>query len=355
MGLGRHSGDTGTGPPNTTWLSRRKPGGKDRWMEIMRRNKTLKFGLLASIFILTPHLRPQEVVRGRSPVLRADVKMVLVPVTVTDRRGANVNGLEQKSFTVLDDKAPQTIVSFSTEDSPCSVGVVLDISGSMRNTLGAAKDVVQAFLNTTNSGDEFLLLTVSTQPAANPGFTTDIADLEQSIGTARPGGMTALIDTVYLGLNRMREARQPRRALLILSDGIDNQSRYSQSELLRVAIEANVQIYTIIFDTGAAGGSAGTVPFRPSMIAKPGDRGPERQGPEMLEKLSDRTGGLHFRVRNQAEAHEAVIKTGQALRSQYMIGYHAPDSSGSGKWHRVQVKLDRAQVQVYARTGYYAR
>jgi Ca-activated chloride channel family protein len=326
----------------------------------MKRNKISKLALVAGLLVLAPHLRAQETRRGplsvaRAAVLRADVNMVLVPVTVTDHRGASVNGLEQKSFTLLEDKVPQKIVSFSREDSPSSVGVVLDVSGSMRNTLGTAKDVVQAFLRTTNVEDEFLLLTVSTQPAVIPAFTTDIGDLEHSVGTARPGGMTALIDTVYLGLNRMKEARQPRRALLILSDGIDNQSRYSQSELLRVALEADVQIYTIIFDTGAAGGSSGAVPFRPSMVAKPGDRGPQQQGPEMLEKLSERTGGLHFHVHNHAEANEAVTNAGQALRNEYLIGYQPADSATSGKWHRIQVKLDRAQVQVHTRTGYYAR
>jgi Ca-activated chloride channel family protein len=323
----------------------------------MKRLNKIGFGLVAGVLMLIPNLRAQvEGALNRQVTLRADVNMILVPVTVTDRRAATVNGLEQKSFTVLDDKVPQKIVSFSSEDSPCSVGVVLDISGSMRNTLGAAKDVVHAFLRTTNSEDEFLLLTVSTQPAAMPGFTTDIAALEKNIEFTGTGGMTALIDTVYLGLSRMREARRPRRALLILSDGIDNQSRYSQGELMRVALEADVQIYTIIIDNGSAAGSSGTVPFRPSLIRKPIDRGPERQGPEMLEKLSDRTGGLHFRVRNQAEANEAVIKAGQALRNVYLIGYYQPLDSGTvGKWHRVQVKLDRGQVQVYARTGYYAR
>jgi len=320
----------------------------------------MKFGVVAGALflvpqVLVPQLRAQQSRRSALPVLRADVKMVLVPVSVTDRRGATVSGLDQKNFTVLEDKVPQKIVSFSTDDSPSSVGVVLDVSGSMRNTLGAAKDIVQAFLRTTNKEDEFLLLTVSTQPAATQGFTTDIADIEQSIGTTRPGGMTALIDTVYLGLSRMKDAQQPRRALLILSDGIDNQSRYSESELLRVALEADVQIYSVIFDTGAAGGTSSGVPFRPSMIAKPGARGPEQQGPEMLEKLADKTGGLHFHVRNHAEANEAVINVGQALRSEYVIGYQPPESGSSGKWHRIQVKLDRAQVQVHFRTGYYSR
>ena len=321
----------------------------------MKRNRITRLGLIVGVFMIVPHLRAQETMRGHSPMLRADVKMVLVPVTVTDRKGANVNGLEQKSFTVLDDRIPQNIVSFSSEDAPCSVGLVLDISGSMRNALGTVKDVVQAFLRAANSEDEFLLLTVSTQPAATPEFTTDIATVQQNIGTTRPGGLTALIDTVYLGLSRMREAGRPRRALLILSDGIDNQSRYSQSELLKVALEADVQIYTIIFENGSGGAAGGgPAPFVPGMVAKPWDRGPQRQGPEMLEKLSDRTGGLHFRVRDRVQASEAVTKAGQALRSEYLLGYHPPESGTSGKWHRVEVKLDRPQVQVYARTGYYA-
>ena len=123
---------------------------------------------------------------------------------------------------------------------------MLDISGSMQQTLSAAKDIAQAFFEAANPDDEFLLLTVSTQPAATPGFTTDTAALEDTIGFTKPGGLTALIDTVYLGLSRMREAQRPRRALLILSDGMDNHSRYSKSELMRVALEADVQIYTII-------------------------------------------------------------------------------------------------------------
>jgi Ca-activated chloride channel family protein len=312
----------------------------------------VRLGLVLCILTPVPAVCAQEAASGRSVELRAGVTMILVPVTVMDRRGAIVNGLERKNFTVLDDKIPQKIVSFSMEDAPCSVGVVLDISGSMRNTLGTAKGVAQAFLRTTNPEDEFLLLTVSTQPMAIPGFTPDIAALGQSIDDARPGGMTALIDTVYLGLSRMREARLPRRALLILSDGIDNQSRYSQGELMRVALEADVQIYTIIIDSGSAGGSVGSVPFRPILVRKPGDRGPEWQGREMLERLSDRTGGLYFRVRNHAEANEAVIKAGQALRNEYLIGYQPPDAGTAGKLHRIQVKVDR-DVQIYARTGYY--
>ena len=284
---------------------------------------------------------------------RASAQLVLVPVTVTDHNGKTIEGLRAEDFDVLDDQASQKIISFAREDVPCSIGLVLDVSGSMRNVLGSAKDVVRTFLKSSNPDDEFRLMTVSTQPEET-GFTTDTEALEASVASARPGGLTALIDTVYLGLNRMRKARHPQRALLILSDGMDNHSQYSKHELMRVALEADVQVYTIIVNGLVGGSSANGVPFRPSMVAKPGDRAAENQGPAMLEELSEKTGGLHFRVRNDSEAIEAAAKAGQALRNQYVIGYQPPDSRTSGKWHRVRVKTNVPKLTVYARNGYYA-
>lgn len=288
------------------------------------------------------------------PAFRTSAQMVLVPVTVTDHNGKTVEGLRSEDFKILEDQVPRQIVSFTSEDAPCSVGLVLDISGSMRNALSTAKNVVQSFLGTANPDDEFLLLTVSTQPEAISGFTTDIAALKENIELTKAGGMTALIDTVYLGLNRMRKAKQPRRALLILSDGMDNYSRYSESELIRVALEADVQIYAIIMDNGSGGTVGGGVPFRPSLAAKPWDQARERQGPALLEKVADKTGGLHFHVRGDTEAKEAAIKAGRAVRNEYLIGYQPPGSGAAGKWHQVRVKSSVPKVNIYARNGYYA-
>lgn len=287
------------------------------------------------------------------PAFRTDAQMVLIPVMVTDHNGKAIQGLRAEDFNILEDQVPQRIVSFTAEDVPCSVGLVLDISGSMRNTLDSAKGVAQSFFQNTNPEDEFLLLTVSTQPEATSAFTTDIAALEESVDRASSGGMTALIDTVYLGLNRMRKGKQPRRALLILSDGMDNHSRYSKSELMDVAVEADVQIYTIIVGGGSGGASNAAVPFRPSLIRKPGDQGSDNEGAQLLGELADRTGGLHFHVRDSAEAKEAAIKVGQALRNEYVIGYQPPNSGATGKWHRVRVKSHIPKVNVHARNGYY--
>lgn len=285
---------------------------------------------------------------------RLDSQLVLVPVAVTDHNGKTIQGLSARNFTVFDDQMSQSIVSFSNDDAPCSVGVVLDISGSMRGLLGSAKQIAHSFLSTANPQDEFLLLTVSSEPEAVTGFSRDIGELEKAVDVTKAGGLTSLIDTVYLGLHQMRSSKNPRRALLIVSDGMDNHSRYSKSELLRVALEADVQIYAIAFDNPAAA-TGNTIPFRPVMIRKAGDQGEDRQGRELLEDLASKTGGLHFRVQNAGEASEAAGKAARAIREEYVLGYQPPDSGSAGKWHRIRVKADVPHASVYARNGYYAR
>ncbi len=198
---------------------------------------------------------------------------------MTDRDGRTITGLQPKDFNIFDGQKAEQIASFASEDVPCSAGLVLDASGSMQTTLGIVKESAKTFVRMANQDDEFMLLTVSTSPAADPGFTVDTADLEQGIALTKSEGLTALIDTVYLGLNKMRTDQNLQRALVIVSDGMDNHSRYSKGELLRVALEADVQIYSIIIDNSSGGMSGMSVPFRPSLIKKPGDQAAERQGP----------------------------------------------------------------------------
>jgi len=290
-----------------------------------------------------------------SPMFRTTSQIVLVPVTVTDRNARTVEGLKAEDFSIFDNQVSQQIASFGTDDAPSSISIVLDVSGSMQKALTAEKDLLRSFFGISNPADEFLLLTVSTQPATLSRFTSDTAALEQSVDFTKSGGMTSLIDTVYMGLNRMRDARLPRRAMLILSDGLDNHSRYSESELMSAALEADVQVYTMIFDNGMPSSSSDAAPFRPSLAGKPWDIARERQGPNMLEKLSNKTGGLYFHVHNESEAREAVNKAGQALRSEYLIGYHPMDDGASGKYHQIRVKSSVPKVYVHARNGYYSR
>ena len=264
-------------------------------------------------------------------------------------------GLRAKDFNIFEDQAPQQIVSFATEDVPVSASLVLDVSGSMQSAMGIVKDSARAFVKTANPDDEFLLLTVSSQPAAVTGFTTDPETIEEAIAAARPGGYTALVDTVYLGLNKMRKGRHPQRAMVVISDGIENNSRYSRAELLRDALEADVQIYAIIMDNGAGGGlSANTIPFHPGLMMKPGDQARANQQLSLLEELADKTGGLYFHARNDAQAKEGIMKAGEALRNEYVIGYQPAESELSGKWHKIRVKSTVPKVRIHSRSGYYA-
>jgi Ca-activated chloride channel family protein len=223
----------------------------------------------------------------------------------------------------------------------------------MEQTLGGTKEIAQAFFESANLDDEFLLLTVSTQPTAMQGFTTDISALEESIGVIKPGGLTALFDTIYLGLSRMPKAQWSRRALLILSDGGDNHSQYSEKDLMSVALEADVQIYAIVVDGGLTGLGTSSTPYRPGLIKKPWDRAGEHLGPETLEKLSNQTGGLYFRVHNTEEARQVASQASRALRDEYVIGFRPP-AGAPGRWHRIRVKSTASNVHVHSRNGYYS-
>jgi len=274
-------------------------------------------------------------------VIRADVNLVLVPTVVTDRKGATVSGLTRDNFTVLEDKIPQAIVALSNQDAPCSIGIVLDLSGSMRTKLRAATDAIRAFLETANPDDEIFLLTVGSRPHSLSDFTADFATLQNRIVGARADGDTALIDTVFMGLNRLRSARRGRGALLVVSDGMDNNSRYSKAELLRVVEESDVQIYTI--------GIADSPAWKKAI-----ELTEQSRGLALLSDLAERSGGMSFKAVISDDVEPAALKIGRAIRNEYVIAYGQTSVTNSGKWRSVQVKVSPPQFRVYARTGYYS-
>jgi len=271
--------------------------------------------------------------------MRADARLVLVPVSVTDHRGATVNGLDRSNFTVFEDKAPQAIVAFCAEDAPVSAGLILDTSGSMRGKLDIAKTVLRTFADNANSADEAFLFTVSTRPHTSSAFTSDLGSLAESAYLLSAGGDTALIDTVYTGLERMRSASNPRRSLLILSDGMDNHSRRSKGELMRLAMEADVQIYAIRIDSRVR-------------TKKAIEQQEEQRGLALLQDLAENTGGLHFTISDWTDAGSIVTKAVLSMRNQYLLAYHPGQPVQPGKWHRISVRLNVAHTNVYARSGY---
>ena len=268
------------------------------------------------------------------------VDLVLVPVTITDPMNRLVTGLERDNFEVYENKESQDIRHFSSEDAPISLGVIFDVSGSMSNKIDKSKEAVVEFFKTANPQDEFFIVTFSDRPELLSDFTHSVEDIQGKLVMANPKGRTAMLDAIYLSMAKMRKAKYERKALLIISDGGDNHSRYTENEIKSMVKEADVQIYGIgIFD----------------QIPRTEE---ERTGPALLADVTDVTGGRTFTVDNPNELADVATKIGIELRNQYVIGYRPKKAVHDGKWHKIKVKLlppkGLPPLHVYAKTGYYA-
>jgi Ca-activated chloride channel homolog len=291
----------------------------------------------------TPKTAMEEVdpsLKTHTRPMKVDVDLVLVPVTVTDPMNRLVTGLERDNFQVLDDNDMQEIRHFSSEDSPISLGVIFDISGSMSSKIQKSREAVVEFFKTANPADEFFMISFADKPELLADFTQSIEEIQGRLVTAVPHGRTALLDAIYLGINQMKKAKHQKKALLVISDGGDNHSRYTEGELKSLVKEADVQIYAIgIFDMS---------PTTPE----------ERLGPAMLGQISDITGGRTFTIDNPNELADVATKIGIELRNQYVLGYRPKHPARDGKWRKIKVKLKPPKglppLHVYAKTGYYA-
>ncbi len=266
------------------------------------------------------------------PPLRVDVNLVLVPVTVTDRKGAVISGLDRSRFSVFEEGVPQPIASFSSEDLPASIGLVFDVSGSMRQKLGTARALVGAIFSGTDERDEAFLLTCADRPDAQ----SDLSRLQSS----RPGGSTALIDSIYRTMDRMQRARHSRQVLVILSDGQDNHSRYTRSELIARAVESGAQIYAVGL-------------HEPPGPRKAIELADESRGMALLSDLAQSTGGQFYQVDPGDDISAIADKIVLALHHQYLIGYY-PTPAARGGARRIQVKIDSPDFRLYGRSVYLA-
>jgi Ca-activated chloride channel family protein len=236
-----------------------------------------------------------------------DVDLVLVPVTVTDDWNRIVTGLDKENFAIMEGNEPQQVRTFSSEDAPISLGVILDMSGSMSDKIQKAREAVVEFMKTANPLDEFFMITFNDRPQLRADFTKSIEDVQGKLVYTVPQGSTALLDAIYMGINKMKDAHNAKKALLIISDGGDNHSRYTEHEIKSMVKEADVQIYAIgIFTMGVT---------QPEEVAGP-------------------------------------------LRNQYVIGYRPNNRARDGRWRKIKVKLippkGLPHLNVYSKTGYYA-
>jgi len=274
--------------------------------------------------------------------LRVDSHLVLVPVSVCDPQNRPVTGLEKEHFKIFDDKVEQTITQFGMEDEPVAVGLVFDISGSMGDKLRLSRMAASKFFDTANPDDEFFLVEFNDQPKVVVPLTRDYEDIQNQLTFAQSKGRTALLDAIFLGLHELKRSQKNRKALLVISDGGDNASRYTETEIRNTVRESDVLIYAM------------------GVYEAPGARGrspEEAAGPGLLSELAEQTGGREYAV-NAMEMPDIAAKIGVELRNRYVLGYAPTDDQRDGRYHHVTVKLVPPKglppLKAYWRLGYYA-
>lgn len=285
----------------------------------------------------------EKLLEGRPASIRIDKTLVQINVTVTDPLNRFVTGLDKDYFKLAEDKIPQEISQFSSEDAPLSIGLVFDTSGSMGPKMQRSRQAAAQFFKTANPEDEFFLVTFNDRPELSIPLTTDTEQIQNRLTFTQSKGRTALLDGVYLAMSQMKKARNPRKALLIISDGGDNSSRYTESEIRNAVRESDVQIYAIgIYEPVSAR----------SRTAE------EMSGPGLLSQICEQTGGRAYAVDNLAELPDVAAKIGMELRNQYVLYYTPKNQDRDGKYRRVTVKLVQPRglppLKAFYRLGYYA-
>jgi VWFA-related protein len=274
--------------------------------------------------------------------MRIDTNLVLVPVSVCDPTNHPVTGLEREHFKLFDDHVEQKLTHFGMDDEPVAVGLVFDISGSMGPKLRVSRQAAGQFFHSANPDDEFFLVEFNETPRLVVPLTQDIEDIQNHLTFAQSKGRTALLDAIVLAMHEMKRSAKKRKALLIISDGGDNSSRYSEVEVRRMIRENDVLVYAIgVFEGFSARA-----------------RTPEEAGgPGLLSDIAEQTGGRHFPADLQ-ELPDIAAKIGVELRNRYVLGYSPTDSHRDGRYHKVEVKVvpprGLPKLSAHWRLGYFA-
>ena len=295
-------------------------------------------------------LASQPGARGQQPgpdhdqdknIIRQRTSLVVVNVSVTDKQFRQISGLNKDHFEIFEDKVRQQIEFFNDDDRPASVGVVFDLSGSMKNKISRARDAIKAFIDTCHDQDDYFLVGFN-ERATLLSEISDGQSVLNRLSLVEPHGQTALYDAAYLGVEKVKEGRHDKRAILIVSDGQDNASRYNYGELRKLLKEGDVQVYCIgITEDGSDMGSI-----------------LDRQGRLILEEIARTTGGMSFFPTSYAELEDAVTRIALTLRHQYSIGYVPFNEQRDGKWRKIKVRVNAPKglpsLIVRSKEGYYA-
>jgi Ca-activated chloride channel homolog len=283
---------------------------------------------------LNAHTRP----------LRADVDLVLIPTAVVDGKNRPVTDLQKQNFAVYEENEPQEIRNFSTEDAPISVGLILDVSKSMSNKIETERTALAEFFQSANPEDDYFVITLGDRPRIIADTTQSLDDIEAKLALVIPNGNTALLDGIYLGIDKLNSARYQRRALVIISDGGDNHSHYTAREIKRLVQEADVLIYSIgIFDN------------MPVPVFKTIE---EKLGKHLLTQITELTGGRTIAADDRTKVPEIASEISRELRQQYLLGYRSSNSLHDGKWRKIKVQVNSSEsvppLHAYYKKGYVA-
>jgi Ca-activated chloride channel homolog len=290
----------------------------------------------ATLTSFSPSAHGQQAKPQERPVFRVGVETVFVKASVTDPLNRYVTGLEKEHFRIYEDKVEQSITHFVQESAPISVGIIFDVSGSMKdnNNINSAKSAIKRFLQEGNSEDEYFLVTFNQNTNLVQSFTSESSVVQNDVAFKNPGGTTALFDAVYMGLGEIRKARNEKKALILVTDGEDNSSRYSLSEVREFAKESDVQIYAI------------------------GEEGKLGYGRSEIQSIVELTGGRAFFPNNFNELDYYIDLIHAELRNQYVLGYMPSNHIHDGRWRKIRVKLEPPEglpkLILHAKEGYYA-
>jgi len=270
--------------------------------------------------------------------ITVDVDFTLVNATVSDPHNRRVHGLKAQHFQIWEDKVEQLIEYFSSEEIPVTVGIILDVSSSMEGQISAARNAIVTFLKSGNPEDQYFLIEFNNKISVVQDFTTDITRLQDRITFTRTKGMTAMYDATYMGLEKLRELKSPKKAVLLITDGEDNHSRYSAANIKGYLKEQDVQIFGIGITS---------------------EFGHHQAGRSKIEELTDFSGGRAFFPNTVYDLEDICTKIAVELRNQYVLGYRSTNPNKDGKWRKIRVKVNAPEglphLAVHAKPGYYAR
>ena len=277
-------------------------------------------------------------------VVRVHTDLVSIPVTVSDALNRFVLGLEKNDFQLFEDGEEQNVAFFSGEDAPLSVGLLFDESGSMSFKLRTSRDATAQLLNALSQEDEAFLVEFADLARVSVGFTGHTEAIRSALKNAQAGGLTAMLDAINTGLLEMNNAKNSRKAIVIVSDGGDNRSHYTAAQIESLVREANVQIYAMgVFDPLF---SVGLTPE-------------EISGPHLLSEIAAQTGGRAYAAALPSDLPSVATRIAVELRNQYVLGYYPKNKSRDGTYRKVDVQVAQrpnlgSPLKLHWRHGYYA-